>query len=686
MKRFGIIILLIVVLYLNVNLVLVKGKDEKIIRIGGDYKYPPYEFVDSNGNYKGFNVDIMKSVAKECGYKVELVPLKWEDALRALEKGEVDAIQGANKTIEREGNLLFSDSYVVNEQVIFTLKETAFISSIDDLKDKKVSVQKGDIGEDIGKNINHANIITTETQRDGMTLLFNGEVDAFLGNKTVGLYFVQKEDMLKKIKITGDTLRKVDYALVTTKDNSELIKTFNNGLKTIKKNNTYTEVYKKWFGETIIYSEDAWRKVTGIIILIGSGLSIIVGIILFINKSLKVKVAKRTKELEEVNKVVEAREKKYRKFIEHCPYAMFAHNMNDEILFVNNEAKRLLKANSKKDIIGKDIKNFLGVTSYLDNIKNNREENNIYEKKFHCLDGKEIFVEVKGSIIEHDGEECIYSVITDITERKKLVEAIEDDRIKTEFIANISHELRTPLNVILASLQLMKTKLENVDDCQLKNDMNKSVTNIKSNSQRLLKLVNNLIDITKIDSGYISLNLKNGNIINVIENTTMAVVEYAQVKKIEVVFDTEFEEVIMAFDEDKVERIMLNLLSNAVKFGKVNGSIFVKTDVKDENLLITVEDDGVGIPKNKVPIIFDRFRQVDESLTRSSEGSGIGLSLVRALVDMLEGDIIVRSKYGEGTTFTIILPIVIINESEETNNKTLMSNQDMVDIEFSDIK
>lgn len=689
MKQFRVIVFILLFIQFLPEahqLVVASEGNSRVIKIGGDYKYPPYEFLDSKGNYKGFNVEMMNSFAEKFGYKAEFVPIEWGDALNSLEKGKVDVIEGANKTNERKGNLLFSDPYAINEQVIFTLKDTAYISSIDDLKGKKVSVQRGDIGEDIAKQIEHGIITTTPSQEESMKLLFNGEVDAFLGNKTVGFYFAQKEDMLKKIKITGDVLQRVEYCLVTTKENVNLINEFNKSLKLAKEDGSYNKISKKWFGESAVYTESTIKQITGVIILIGTLLSILIGIVLFINNRLKMKIYERTKELEEVNKTVMASERKHRKFIEHCPYAIFVHNMDDTILFINEEGKRLLGASSKREIIGESIRRFLGITSYLEDIKTSKLEHNVYEKEIYCLDGSKIFVEVKGSIIEHDGEECIYSVITNISERKRLFEAIEYDKIKTEFFSNISHELRTPLNVILSSLQLMKTKIESYKNCDLKHEVDKSIVNIKNNGQRLLKLVNNLIDITKIDSGYINLNLKNENIIDIIENITISIVEYAEVKGIEVVFDTEIEEVWMACDEDKIERIILNLLSNAVKFGKENGNILVKTEVDRDQLLITVEDDGVGIPKEKLLIIFDRFVQVEESLTRSFEGSGIGLSLVRSLVEVLGGDIVVQSKYGEGTKFTISLPIKVIESDKEVKNRSFMGSKEMVDIEFSDLR
>ncbi|MEG1416574.1 MAG: HAMP domain-containing sensor histidine kinase, partial [Clostridium sp.] len=281
--------------------------------------------------------------------------------------------------------------------------------------------------------------------------------------------------------------------------------------------------------------------------------------------------------------------------------------------------------------------------------------------------------------------ENILSIVRDISDRKRLYEAIEYDRIKTEFFSNMSHELRTPLNVILASLQLMESKIRSSEECEQAASIEGSIDNIRHNGHRLLRLVNNLIDITKIDSGYISLNLSNGNIVDAVESTVDSVIEYAKVKNIDVIFDTEEEEIIMAFDDDKIERIMLNLLANSVKFSKEEGEIFVNIKRVEDRVAISVRDNGIGIPEDKIPVVFERFRQVNKTLTRSFEGSGIGLSLVKSLIEMQEGEITVESVYGMGSTFTVYLPIKIISEEEETISRSLITNKDMADIEFSDI-
>lgn len=295
----------------------------------------------------------------------------------------------------------------------------------------------------------------------------------------------------------------------------------------------------------------------------------------------------------------------------------------------------------------------------------------------------EAFFDSKGEIIEFQG---VGKDITDLKEtEKKLNEVLEYDKLKTEFFANISHELRTPLNVILSTLQLMEYRIK-------KNNIGfdqegKYLKITKQNCYRLLRLINNLIDITKIDSGYFSVNMKNYNVIYIIEEITLSVAEYIENKDIALLFDTDVEEKIMACDPDQLERIILNLLSNAVKFTEPGGRIIVTVQDKGEHILISVKDTGIGIPEDKLDIIFHRFRQIDKSFTRAHEGSGIGLSLIKSIIEMIGGEINAKSQQGRGSEFIIKLPVKLIDDKDTIIENICNKNNyvDSINIEFSDI-
>ena len=287
-----------------------------------------------------------------------------------------------------------------------------------------------------------------------------------------------------------------------------------------------------------------------------------------------------------------------------------------------------------------------------------------------------------------DSEE-IFVALRDITkemeldrERRAYKEALQVEVLKNEFMANLSHELRTPLNIIYTMLQLAEDEIQEVErDKQL----DKYRTVFRKNTFRLIRILNNVLDVTKIDAGSYALNLVNCNIINVIEETTLSVVQYIKNKDLEIIFDTEEEEIIMACDIEKIERIMLNLLSNAVKYTPSGGSIFVNLKKESNNLIIEVKDTGIGIPKNKQEIIFDKFTQVEKLFTRRCEGSGMGLALVKSFVQMMDGKVSVESEEAIGSKFTVVLPIIRMNNNQlftydNEHQRVLRCN-----VEFSDI-
>jgi signal transduction histidine kinase len=281
------------------------------------------------------------------------------------------------------------------------------------------------------------------------------------------------------------------------------------------------------------------------------------------------------------------------------------------------------------------------------------------------------------------------SLETEVIKKNLLLEESDKyNKLKTQLFSTVSHELKTPINIIYSSVQLLEKLHKDGSFIGTAKAFSKYSKIMKQNCHRLIRLINNLIDMNKIEVGFFSLHLKNNNIIKVIEDITLSIVEYANLKDINVVFDTEIEEKIMAFDAEKFERIMLNILSNSIKFTKPGGQIDVTIYDRQEHILISVKDTGVGIPQDMLEKIFNTFTQVDDSFRRHAEGSGIGLSLVKSLVDMHGGEITAISQLGIGSEFLIKLPIKLI-EIESNPHKYKASdldyNVESTRIEFSDI-
>lgn len=274
-------------------------------------------------------------------------------------------------------------------------------------------------------------------------------------------------------------------------------------------------------------------------------------------------------------------------------------------------------------------------------------------------------------------------------------EALENAmKLKDEFLYMITHEFKTPLAVINSALQTMNLVCKQ----QIPSKANMFLDTIRQNTNRQLRLVNNLLDITKLNAGQIKLHKSMFDIVFVTQSIVHSVQIYAEQKDIKVSFLTCLSSKKIVIDEEKFERILLNLLSNALKFTPSGGLISVllttKKNQDKEMVAVTVSDNGIGIPLDKQQHIFERFGQADTSLSRQAEGTGIGLYLVKLLVHALNGHILLESEEGIGSQFTVLLPEGDSDElqtsctSIEGLQKTSINDSRLIEaaaIEFSDI-
>lgn len=237
-------------------------------------------------------------------------------------------------------------------------------------------------------------------------------------------------------------------------------------------------------------------------------------------------------------------------------------------------------------------------------------------------------------------------------EKEKNQALLKAMEMKNDFLSLISHEFKTPITVIDSAIQTMELVCRDT----LPDKARKYIGKIKQNTYRQLRLVNNLLDISRMNAGYLKINKRNIDIVFLTKAIIDSVQIYAQQKKIVIDIVSSLENKIIGVDEEKFERVLLNLLSNAIKFTPQGGGITVKLGSKRGFVSVAVKDTGVGIPEDKHKIIFERFGQAETTLTRQAEGTGIGLSLVKLMVEAMGGSVSVKSREGAGSTFTVLLP------------------------------
>lgn len=274
-------------------------------------------------------------------------------------------------------------------------------------------------------------------------------------------------------------------------------------------------------------------------------------------------------------------------------------------------------------------------------------------------------------------------ILEDIT--KEVIEKTRIEKaakLQEEFFSFITHEFRTPLTTICSTLQLLELVYNN----EITENIKKYINTIKRNTYQQLRLVNNLLDITRAESGYLIMHKKNQDIVSLTKDISDSVRDFAESRNIKVKFCTKLKQKYIAVDDEKYERIILNLLSNAIKFTPKFKNIYVTLSSYNNKMIICIRDEGIGISENMQKLVFNKFRQAGNKLIRTSEGTGIGLYLVKLLVEKMEGTIKLISRENKGSSFIITLPEEIIeNKETETICKELTDSHivQSMQMEFS---
>lgn len=358
--------------------------------------------------------------------------------------------------------------------------------------------------------------------------------------------------------------------------------------------------------------------------------------------------------------------------------------------WVEEAARQLLSKNNDTKLVIAFIKNFRSALNevLLEITEDKSALFNLIECNITHFDIIELAVLNLPSNEQKEAEIMQDELIRQAMESKKLLhETLENEKARTEFFSNLSHELRTPLNVILGTLQLVDMySSSNMDSVIEKTKKYYKI--MRQNCYRLLRLVNNLIDLNKLDAGYMPINIENHDIVSIVSKIAASVSDYIENKGIHFVYHTSINEKVIACDPDKIERILLNLLSNAIKFTDCGGEIQVNIWGAENKLFISVKDNGIGIPEEKQDLVFGRFVQIDKSLARNHQGSGIGLSLVKSLVELHGGKVSLISESGKGCEFIIELPVQELEVMETTDKQSEYNSNnriEIINIEFSDI-
>ena len=364
-------------------------------------------------------------------------------------------------------------------------------------------------------------------------------------------------------------------------------------------------------------------------------------------------------------------------------YKMLVQNLPEGIVVIDKKTKNYIYQNRAMIKMLKAV----GIDN-ISKIVNDYMNNERYGiPKKYTIKEKDIS-SVSLTMIDVKGEEQLVGIIRCLDEEEKIKLALEElDSIKMQyevkdnFLTTISQNLRNPIKTISTANNL----LENNNSKYQSNHIHNYNELVKRNCYRLERLINNMNELVEIEKRLYSMEYVNCDIVKFLRDMINTTNKYLEDKGIEIDFKSNINKKIIQIDVDKFERIILNLLSNAIKFSDKGSPILVSIDSDDKYINISVEDKGMGIPKDKLNFIFTKFAQVDKTLTRNAEGSGVGLSIVKKLTELHGGKINVESKEGQGSKFTIsLLNGNIKSKKNNILNKLNMDNEKM-HIEFADI-
>lgn len=668
-------------------------KEDKIEVLFG-YASPPNVILDESGLRRGLLIDLINEMERYVG---DIFIIKeftaWADLMEYAQVNENYIIAGIARTDDRMKYFNFTNSFIKVPYVIITQKNK-YYHSVEDLYDAICCTPESYAVNDFLKdNYPKLNKTHYRTPLECLRSVSSGTTDATIINQVFATYLIEKQG-ISNLHITGETPYINRLSVGVSKNNPVLFSIMDKTIDHIEPE-THREIYRKW----INVSDTQYSKNTFYIVLFIFFMAfVLLAIAWLIVWGLRKQVSSQTRQIKES-------ESKYKALIENSNDAIYLRT-GKQLEIVNKQFIKLFEYPDEELFAdGFDISKLIApedrqrIQPYL--IASFQKDKRPQKLEFKIItksgNYKEISVSLsyilRGDVLSTQG------VMRDVTieneQARQLIfsrdKAEESDRLKSIFLANMSHEIRTPMNGILGFAKLLKKP--NLSPSKQETFINV----IEKSGKRMLSTINDLVNISKIEAGQVEVLLTDINIYELCENLNSFFKIEAEQKGLKLIFKVESSSVekFVHSDADKIFAILSNLINNAIKYTP-QGEIEYGFKIENNQLHAYVKDTGIGIAKERQKAIFDRFVQADLSITKGYEGSGLGLSISKAYVDMLGGDLSLISEIGKGTTFNFSLPANmeqlsfikpdlehnILNKGNFKNTTLLVAEDDEVTLSF----
>jgi PAS domain S-box-containing protein len=650
---------------------MVAAQTNQTLHFGGDWNYPPYEYLDQKGHPTGFNVELLQRVCQVMGLDCRITLGPWNQVREQLENGTIQGITGMLYSAQRNERVDFTTYHSIVSHSIFVPANSS-ISSINDLIDKSIGVQKGDIMHDyVLQNGISSTVMAYDNQEQALSNLANNTIDCALLARIQGIHFMDKLG-IHNVKAVGQPILPRKYCFAVRKGDDVLRSQLNEGLQILKQNGEFGAIYDRWFSPYT--RRDIHQKVISILMWFLAPMGIILLIIIAWSTTLKRQVREKTKSLHKelsqrkrAEKALVASQGNYRRVFHNAATCMMLLDKEGKIVMANQKCSQTLGYDHPNMLRGMSITKFM-------------PDANLQQIVQACLMGDEEPVKRESQVKTWDGKtkdvvfsmgsfpnrkECIISVL-DVSaireaerERKRLEQELSHAR-KMEAVGTlaggIAHDFNNLLQTISGNLYFLQKKTsQNKELGNYLRDMAYSVNRARELVRHLMTFSRKMEPTIEVVDVHDIIKRS----LNLLQRTIPKMIT----------LETRFsgEQCLVKVDPGQIEQILLNLVQNASDALNEGGRIILKTELKEIHraqpmagsllqpgtyVCIQVQDNGPGMPPEIMEHIFEPFFTTKDV----GKGTGLGLSSVFGIVKTHQGHIQCTSAVGQGTTMSLYFP------------------------------
>ncbi len=642
------------------------------IRLGTDPSFPPFEFTDEDGLYSGIASDYVRLINERLG--IELVPVEgktWGEVMTGVRDGSIDVLPAASRTPAREAFLNFTQPYSDLPVVILTREDYPFVAGLSDLVGKSVALVKDFAVTErvtaLGLDIDPAIL---PTPRDALETVSTGQTDAAVMNLAVATNLMRQHRLtnLKVAAPSGIELPGLSFAV--RKDWPELVSILDKTLASITPEEEGA-INTKWIAVRYDVAADT-EALIRVALQVGGVAAVIVLIIMIWNRRLQ----RATTEARTAQMALEESEALIKAFLDNA----------NAMMFVKSDDRRYLLVN----------KAFAEFRGYAPDYMAGKTASELYEPEYAAeydasdqqviKSGASIVRETQATGVGGDTRDFVVNkfpvtgpdgrfialgaVLNDITEHKQTERALQEAKeaaekvaeSKSDFLAVVSHEVRTPMNGVLGMARLLA-------DTKLDRKQSEFADTIVHSSESLLGILNDLLDISKLEAGKLDIEHIPFDPERAVSDSVSVMSARAKEKGLSLDFDVapDLPDAVVG-DPHRLRQVLLNLISNGIKFTD-SGGVSVKLDAEAGSgglatLVLSVTDTGIGIPPATQEKLFSSYTQGSVEVARKYGGTGLGLAICRRLAELMGGDLTLDSTVGEGSCFTLHIPMRVASADE----------------------